>query len=433
MDYSELVQAVASDAALRRRQRLQPVGGRGDKIFPPTYPGEGGRNPPPRHVYERRRVDGGEIWCVLIDSVQSQANRLEEALLAAVRDRAIDLPYVTVDFAGQGLDGISEITSLDAPHRVYDAILRDSLLAGEPFMKSALGVRLAEAKPNEATALLEASPTALLFGAWHSTGEGGGLGAKFPRCLVSEIVAINAPVDTPQDSNGRLRFHENDVELSWRTGPVDRVGGIEAITAGRRTGSRIDPLGVLRKVEVFKTPTGWDVTAEAAGRGAKKVRPSEINHGNIAPTVQPLGITCDYAEHTAVISFAGLRRLGFDGGERGDERNRAGRALLAALGLVALTEQDARGYALRSRCDLVCDGRAPLELVHADGGIDPVEIDVATARRLYGNAYAAARDAGFALSREPIRLAPQDKLVAIVKRSRELALEGQGGEAVDES
>jgi CRISPR-associated protein Csb1 len=428
MDYRALAEAVANDAALRRRQQLQPVGGQGDKIFPPTYPGEGGRNPPPRHVYERRRVDGGEIWCVLIDSVQSQANRLEEALLAAVREQAIDLPYVAVDFSGQGLAGISEITSLDAPHRVYDAILRDSLLGGEAFMRSALGVRLAEAKPNEATALLEASPTALLFGAWHSTGEGGGLGAKFPRCLVSEIVAINTPVDGIADQ---------------------RTGEIEPRTSGRRTGSRIDPLGVLRQVGepgaerreepeqqwkgIFKSPTGWDVTAEAAGRGAKKVRPSEINHGNIAPTVQPLGITCDYAEHTAVISFAGLRRLGFGGGERGDERNRAGRALLAALGLLALTEQDARGYALRSRCDLVCDGRAPLELVHADGRVDPVEIDAAAARRLYRDACAAARDAGFALAREPIRLTPQDKLVAIVKRSRELALEGQGGEAADEA
>ncbi|HEV7996273.1 MAG TPA: type I-U CRISPR-associated RAMP protein Csb1/Cas7u, partial [Stellaceae bacterium] len=183
LDYKELASAVTGDAALRRRQRMQPVGGKGDKIFPPTYPGEGGRNPPPRHVYERRRVDGADVWCVLVDSVQSQANRLEEALLSAVRDRAIELPYVTVDFAGRELAGIGEITSLDAPHRVYDAILRDSLLDGEPFMKSALGLRLAEAKPNDATALLEASPTALLFGAWHSTGEGGGLGAKFPRCL----------------------------------------------------------------------------------------------------------------------------------------------------------------------------------------------------------------------------------------------------------
>src|SRR4051812_45173283 len=101
-----------------------------------------------------------------------------------------------------------------------------------------------------------------------------------------------------------------------------------------------------------------------------------------------------------------MRRLGFGGGAR----DRAGRALLASLGLVALAEQDARGYALRSRCDLVCDGRAPLELVHADGSSEAVEIDRGAARRLYADAYAAARDAGFAFAREPIRLVPQDKL-----------------------
>jgi CRISPR-associated protein Csb1 len=402
VDYATLVEAVADDAALRRRQRLQPVGGKGDKIFPPTYPEER-RGGGPRHVFERRRLGGAEIWCVLVDSVQSQANRLEEALSAALREGVV-LPYVTVDFAGKELAGVSEITSLEAPHRVYDAILRDSLLDGEPFMKSPLGVRLAEAKPSYATALLETSPTALLFGAWHSTGEGGGLGAKFARCLVSEIVAVNTPIEEIADA---------------------RSGEIEVRTSGRRTGSRIDPLGVLRKVEVFKSSEGWDTDRDRAGRGAKAVRPAEINHGNIAPSVQALGITCEYAEHTAVISFAALRRLGLGGGER----DRAGRALLAALGLVALTEQDARGYALRSRCDLVCEGGAPFELVHADGAIERLEIDRSAARRLYAEAFDATRAAGFDMHAEPIRLVPQDKLVEIVRRSQRLALVGEGGEA----
>jgi CRISPR-associated protein Csb1 len=102
--------------------------------------------------------------------------------------------------------------------------------------------------------------------------------------------------------------------------------------------------------------------------------------------------------------------------------------MLAALGLTALVEQDARGYALRSRCDLVCDGRAPLELLHADGRTEELPLDREAARRLYADAYAAARDAGFAFPREPIRLSPQDKLVAIVRRSQRLALEGEGDE-----
>jgi CRISPR-associated protein Csb1 len=403
MDYTALTRAVQGDAALRRKQILQPVGGKNDKIFPPTYPEER-RGQGPRHVFERRRLNGREAWCVLVDSVQSQANRLEEALLAALHDGVVAIPYVTVDFRNAGLADISEITSLDAPHRVYDAILRDSSLNGEPFMKSELGIRLAEAKPSDATPLLETSPTALLFGAWHSTGEGGGLGAKFPRCLVSEIVAVDVPVEGGADT---------------------RTGEVEVRTSGRRTGSRIDPLGVLRRVEVFKGQDGWDVVKERAGKGAKPVRPSEINHGNIAPTVQPLGITCDYVEHTAVLSFAGLRRLGFGGGEK----DAAGRALLAALGIVALAEQDARGYALRSRCDLVCDGHAPFELVHPDGRIDTVEVDRKAARALYTAAFEVAAKAGFKFPAQPIRLTPQDKLVEIVRRSQTLALEGEGGES----
>ena len=416
MEISELQKMVAEGAALRRRQRLQPVGGPGDKVFPPTYPGEG-RNAPPRHVYERRRLDGQDVWCVLIDSVQSQANRLEECLLEAIRG-GLQIPHVVVDFSNHQLDGITRITSLDAPHRVYDAIFRDSMLTGgesgesEPFMESGVGQRLARASAEDASALLEISPTALLFGAWHSTGQGGGLGAKFARCLVSEIMGIDVPVD----------------ELVNQ-----RTGEINARTAGRRTGSRIDPLGVLRKVEVFKGESGWSTTEEGAGTNAKRVRPSEINHGNIVPSVQILGVTCDYAEHTFVLSFAALRRLRFGESEKKKDRDMAGRSLLAALGLVALTEQDARGYALRSRCDLVCEGRVPLELVHPDGATEGIEINNETARTLYKSAFDNAKEADFELPAEPLRLTPQDKLVDIVRRSQELALSGEGGEGEGES
>jgi CRISPR-associated protein Csb1 len=406
LSYSALVQAVADDSAFRRRRRLQPVGGPGDKLYPPTYPGEG--KSPPRHVFERRRVDGREAWCVLIDSVQSQANRLEEALLEAARAGHIPLPRLSVDFAVAGLNSIGEITTLDAPHRVFDAILRDSLLDGVPFSKSPLGDRLRKATAKDATAILEASPSALLFGVWNSTGEGGGLGAKFPRAIVSEIIGVDVPVeDAPADT---------------------RTGEVEVRTAGRRTGSRIDPLGVLSVVEVYKSKDGWDVTEKGAGKGAKKVRPSEINHGNIRPEVTPLGVTCAYAEHTAVITLAGLRRLRFGGAA---ERDVAGRALIAALGLVALTEQDVQGYALRSRCDLVCEGPAPLEKVAFDGTVEQVALSREEARALYEAAFTAARQAGFALNGDPVRLTPQDKLVHLVRESMNRALNDEGGEGGD--
>lgn len=414
MDLNALTSAVREAAALRRVQRLQPVGGEGDTIFPPTYPPDQGssqQNRIPRHVYGRQRVaslaadsdsaGSGTVRTVLIDSVQSQANRLEEALLDAAGDDDLPLPFVSVDFSDSDLAPLARITSLDAPHRVYDAILRDSHIDGTAFMDTEPGRRLAAATPADATALLELSPNALLFGAWHSQGGGGGLGAKFPRAIVSEILGIDVPVEEPDDSSGRT----------------------EAQTTLRRTGSRIDPLGIRREVEVFQTPTrAWDTTAAAAGKRAKKVRPSEINHGNIAPTVAPLGVTCAYAEHRTVITFAGLRRLRFGS----ETRNDAARTMLAALGLVAITEQDLRGYALRSRCDLHCEGRADLEIVHADGRTESVPLDRQSARNLYREAYTRAEAAGFDF--RSLDLSPQEKLVDIIRQSRELALAGRGAE-----
>lgn len=413
--------AVAGAAAFRRRRRLQPAGGPGDKIFPPTYPGEG-NNAPPRHVFERRRISGQDIACVLIDSVQSQANRLEEALLTAARSGAIELPRVVVDFTGRGIDNVGEISSLDAPHRIFDAILRDSLLDGIAFRQSGIGIRLRQATMQDASAILEISPTALLFGAWNSTGEGGGLGARFARAIVSEIVGVGAAVEYVHDTNtrrGEARGGNSDLAVYVSVADARGAPADELRTAARRTGSRIDPLGIIKSVEVFKSGTDWDIDSKTLGPNAKKVKPSEINHGNIKPTVQALGVTCDYAEQTAVITLAGLRRLRFGGSP---ERDQAGRTLLAALGLFALMECDRQGYALRSRCDLVCDGHAPLQLVACDGVTTDFALDADIAGQLYRQALEQARDAGFNLPSQPTRLVPQDKLVTIVRKSQDKAL-----------
>lgn len=397
-DLDALNAAVTQDAAFRRRRRLQPAGGAGDKLFPPTYPGEKNGDPP-RHVFEIRRIGGENVVCVLIDSVQSQANRLESALLMAAQAGDIELPRLVVDFPGSGLNAVPPISSLEAPHRIFDAILRDSLLDGVPFRESGVGRGVRQANTHDATAILQASPTALLFGAWNSTGEGGGLGAKFARAIVSEIIGVGAPA----------RYDDRNLS--------------DPINPGRRTGSRIDPLGIIRSVEVFKSDTGWDVDEKAAGKKAKKGRPSEINHGNIAPTVDSLGVTCDYVEQTAVITLAGLRRLRFGGAL---QRDTAARAYLAALGLLALVEMDAQGYALRSRCDLVCDGTAPLELVGFNGASNAITLDLDAARRLYAGAIAQARGAGFVLSATPVKLIPQAKLVHLVRESQRKALSDEG-------
>lgn len=380
---------VQKDAAIRRVQRLQPVGGPGDKIFPPTYPGEG-KNDPARHLFETRRINGQDVRCVLIDSVQSQANRLEEGLLALVREDDINVPYVVVDFSNikegeQDLSDLGTITSLDAPHRIFDAIIRDSELNGVKFTDTDLyKKRLMLAKPSSALDVFEISPSSLVFGVWNSTGEGGGLGTKFPRCVVSEIVG---------------------------------VGAVE----GQKGAVRIDPLGIRASVRVINGPLDW--TLATGVKGEKSAKPSEINHSNIISNLVPGGVTIDYALHTAVITCAGLRRLKFPNSKIKDEL--AGQTVLAALALVALTLQDSNGYSFRSRCDLVCEGGAPFEIVHPDGKSEPLTISKDRAVEVFKESVGAAREAGFQWNVEPIRLMPQSRLVELVALSRKKALAGE--------
>ncbi len=395
MDLGQLRMIVNEAAAIRRVRRLVPAGGAGDKVFPPTYPGPDNA---PTHVFERRRIGEDTKTCVLLDSVQSQANRMELALRDLLRRGGVWIPHILVDFEGvkdgdDDLSDLGQITSLEAPHRVFDAIFRDSELDGTSFWHSPPGLELIRAKPDQATAVFALSPTALVFGCWHSTGQGGGLGAKFPRAIVSEIVGVDA-------------------------------------VPGKRTGSRIDPLQVRREVEIYKGSAGWGLSREEAGEKAKRVRPSEVNHGNIAPTVQELGVTIDHALQTVVVSLPTLRRLRFPvNGEADEGRDEAARTVLAALALLAVVAQDRAGYNLRSRCDLVPDGAASFEILDADGSVREFPLDLEAARALCADAVKAAKEAGLPWREEPLRLRPQKKLVAIVAESRRLALSGGAEEA----
>ena len=91
LTFDQLRNAVRGEAAaVRLRIRLQPAGDNGAKVSPPTY--QGGV-----YATEKRRVvdkdnKAKELPCVLLDSVQSQANRLEQALLDAFRAGKLELP-----------------------------------------------------------------------------------------------------------------------------------------------------------------------------------------------------------------------------------------------------------------------------------------------------------------------------------------------------
>src|ERR1700726_2292385 len=110
-----LIDAVQGKAAaFRSRRRLHPAGGDGDKVFPPTFAGA-------VYAVEKRRVPGREdsMTCVLLDSVQSQANRMELALQEAVDSGKIRMPIVVVDFSKHAPTG--DVDADKAAGRLIDA------------------------------------------------------------------------------------------------------------------------------------------------------------------------------------------------------------------------------------------------------------------------------------------------------------------------
>ncbi|MDX2087279.1 MAG: type I-U CRISPR-associated RAMP protein Csb1/Cas7u [Kofleriaceae bacterium] len=397
LNYDQLNRLLAGDTvAIRGTATLEPAGGPGDKIFPPTHAvDDNNRKPGAKYAFETRRINGQDVICVLIDSVQSQANRMEEALEALWADKRIALPVVSVDFSSVAPE-VGRVTSLTAPHRIADALLRDSLLGDQLFRLSEIGKSFTDASTRNATALFKVCPTGLVFGLWDSTGPKGGLGAKFQRALVSEIVGIHA-------------------------------------AHGSKTESRIDPLNILKKAaDIFEAEGDerWTPDIARAKKNSigepvkfgKEGKPSEVNHGNVTPTIDSVagGVTIDEAKHTVVLSLAALRRLGFA------ESATEARTVLAALGLLAVLASESRGHDLRSRCLLVPKKGCALtlEAVRRDGETTSLELDLAAAIKLYNDAVAALppgvkfeKPAG-----EPLaELTPSPKLAELVTRSRALA------------
>ena len=468
--------AVADNAAaFRCRRTLQPAGGPGTKVFPPTYMGA-------VYATEQRRIPGrdGPVLCILLDSVQSQANRMEDSLQQAIDDGKLKLPLIEVDFSDADLiERVGKITSLQAPHRIADAILRDSETAkGIPFRtgkngkQSDIGTALDGASASNATPLYIHCPTALLLGLWDSSGfRKRDRGVKIERAIVSEVVAVNA-------------------------------------TCGVRTSSRIDPLQIRRNAAVvYRTESGgWTLDAEAAmqkdgkpvlfatnSKGAdvthdpksdklpEQGKPSVINHGNVTPSfskytsgvegpdlmqrreisfdyemraqdnnvggrssfrstspqakegeIAPGGVTFEFAEQTITLSLIALRRLSFPLDSKAKPETKtdiAARAVIAALGLCAATLAAEKGLDLRSRCLLWPDGPMEWELL-AKPGETPRKftLDGESAIRLLKEAVAHAAKLGLTWVENPVILKPSKSLVDLVRRSQEQAAKGESAE-----
>jgi CRISPR-associated protein Csb1 len=192
-------------------------------------------------------------------------------------------------------------------------------------------------------------------------------------------------------------------------------------------------------------------------KGNKEVpaHPSDINHGNVTPSVSrakealhgpgkteiaprdrlmPGGITMRSARQTTVLSMAALRRLRFpaEGEAPLPARDEAARTVLAALGLVALTAAR-RDYFLRSRCDLYAPRLSSFEIVSPGVSSEKAEkfsLDFEDAVRILDAALTAAETEPLGLkwktADELPRIVPSKKLVGLIVIGR-----GQAGSETD--
>jgi CRISPR-associated protein Csb1 len=393
MNYSTLHQAVQSAAGLRLRLRLQPLYGPGEIIFPCTVAGG-------KYQTSKRRIPGysDSVDCTILDSVQSQANRMEDALLADIRAANIFLPHVVTDFTG--VDGLQKpigaITCFEAPHRIFDAIIRDSVDAnGKHFPFTPEGEAAIKANSRDASALFAISPASLLFGSWDSTGVSGGLGEKYTRCVVSELIAVN-----------------------WEKQTF-------------RAGTRVDPINTAKEsfAEVLKSAGKDDavwkmLTDKAAAKKKKLEKSSDINHSSVPWSGENDktkemhgGGTCDYVQQSTTISLPALRQLGFP--LSNPERSAAAQTVLAAIALHAAALNVERGWHLRSRCDLTLADGQSIEWEIIGGSTNPQPITSKETRKLLLDSIAAAKAAGLPWRDEPLRLKPSKALAELVKKSQE--------------
>ena len=246
MDLAELGGA----RALRAIVALEPVDGPGGRVFPMTALGDRGG----QHVVE----DGPDGRRVLVDSCASQANRQETALLEAREAGLIELADIVVDLSGTAVPRPS-VCTLEMPHRIADAILRDSEIDGVPFARSTVGRAILGATFRDLTPILTTSPASLVFGTWFSQHGLGSFGLKIERASVGEIWGHGAQLGKTIGS----RLDPSGWSTSRSTGP--------RTAAGRRTRPR----------------RRWSKGKPVPG--AKK-KTSELNHSNVPPTILERGV-----------------------------------------------------------------------------------------------------------------------------------------------
>jgi CRISPR-associated protein Csb1 len=376
--YAVLASAAQHASAITLRANLIPANSLPDDdkffVLPPTYADIG-------HLASAVREDGTHQY-ILIESTQSWANRLEELL-----DRPeVGVGPMTVSAAGRTLS----VNAL--PHRVFDALLRDAELAGQPFRASPLGKTLTEARADNATALLEHAPGTLLFGAWDSYAGAKMGAAKWPAALSGQII------------------------------------GFDALQT-KKAGIRIDPMNIARDaVTGFKAVSRAEVwtidearaVKDAKGQPVPLGKASEVGHGHIPATPTTKGAWVSSIELRSSLSLTRLRRYHYPVADKiTPAADAAACTYLAALGLWLMYTRLLAGLELRAGAEL--DATKASFLLRTPLQDDtPLTVTSESAGQALQQAIDVAKQAGFRFAK-PAEFAASARLEQLIQASETLS------------
>ncbi len=174
-------------AAIVIREQLRPVQGIHAVFFPPTFAAIGQGRKSDYHVDrigprsddpEGAEKAGETANRCTVDSVPSQANRMESRLL---RHSGTYIPKVTISGSRVGQ---RPLDLLEVGHRIGDAVLRYTADNGfQPFEEALRAFVAGDCGP-----MARLAPTSIVFGHWDSRGETKSKGRRLVR---GEIVAYN--------------------------------------------------------------------------------------------------------------------------------------------------------------------------------------------------------------------------------------------------
>lgn len=193
-------------------------------VFPPTFaPAQKGDVP--AYVVD----DTGEGKTALIDSVGSQANRLEPIF----KDEPFSalIPRATIRI------GVREVNLLDAGHRAADAVVRFST------SRQQIATAFQELyDTGNATKLAKLAPTSLIFGVWDSRGSG----VKIPRLIGSTVRAFGVEVLT-RNAQFFSAFEKEETNLLGQSQDFLSEQGLSDAPAGLTNGGVIARKGIVRE------------------------------------------------------------------------------------------------------------------------------------------------------------------------------------------